>query len=103
MFHTLWQHPENDEHVSFLTQVKQYVHMLNATLVATERTMCCIVENYQNDKGIVVPDVLRPYMCGIEFIPFVNKPSSSSSSKSKEKKEATAAASAPKVIDCPPY
>ena len=25
---------------------KVYVHMLNATLCATERTMCCILENY---------------------------------------------------------
>jgi len=25
---------------------KLYVHMLNATLCATERTMCCILENY---------------------------------------------------------
>merc|ERR1712038_24337 len=26
---------------------KEYVHMLNATLTATERTICCILENYQ--------------------------------------------------------
>lgn len=25
---------------------KLYVHMLNGTMCATERTMCCIVENY---------------------------------------------------------
>lgn len=50
---------------------KQYVHMLNSTLTATERTLCCIVENYQTDKGIVVPEVLRPFMMGVEFIPFV--------------------------------
>lgn len=25
---------------------KPYVHMLNATLCATERTLCCILENY---------------------------------------------------------
>ncbi len=31
--------------------VKAYVHMLNATLTATERTLCCLVENYQTDKG----------------------------------------------------
>ncbi len=24
-----------------------FVHMLNSTLVATERTMCCVMENYQ--------------------------------------------------------
>jgi hypothetical protein len=26
---------------------KVYVHMLNGTLCATERTLCCLVENYQ--------------------------------------------------------
>jgi seryl-tRNA synthetase len=28
---------------------KSYVHALNATLCATERTLCCILENYQTD------------------------------------------------------
>lgn len=28
---------------------KSYVHALNATLCATERTLCCILENYQNE------------------------------------------------------
>lgn len=40
---------------------KEYVHMLNATLVAAQRTLCCIVENYQDTEGVVVPEVLRPY------------------------------------------
>ena len=31
-----------------------YVHMLNSTLTATERTICCIIENYQTPEGIVV-------------------------------------------------
>jgi seryl-tRNA synthetase len=29
---------------------KTYVHALNATLCATERTLCCILENYQTDN-----------------------------------------------------
>jgi seryl-tRNA synthetase len=29
---------------------KQYVHMLNGTLCATERAMCCIVENWQTPE-----------------------------------------------------
>jgi len=49
---------------------KQYVHMLNGTLCATERTMCCLVENYQTAEGLIVPEVLRPYMGGKEFIPY---------------------------------
>lgn len=28
---------------------KSYVHALNATLCATERTLCCILENYQTE------------------------------------------------------
>lgn len=44
------------------TGEKEYVHMLNATLCATERTLCCILENYQTPEGIIIPKVLRPYM-----------------------------------------
>ena len=29
---------------------KTYVHALNATLCATTRTMCCILENYQTEE-----------------------------------------------------
>jgi seryl-tRNA synthetase len=49
---------------------KKYVHALNCTLTATERTMCCILENYQTEEGLVVPEVLRNYMGGKSFIPF---------------------------------
>lgn len=38
-----------------------YVHMLNSTLCAVQRTLCCIVENYQDGGSIVVPEVLRKY------------------------------------------
>ena len=31
---------------------------------------CCILENYQTPEGVVVPEILRPFMCGLEFIPF---------------------------------
>ena len=36
--------------------------MLNGTLCATERTLCCILENYQTEDGIVVPEILKPLM-----------------------------------------
>jgi seryl-tRNA synthetase len=52
---------------------KTYVHMLNATLCATERTMCCILENYQTENGVRVPTVLQPFMGGIDFIPYNEK------------------------------
>lgn len=39
------------------------VHTLNSTLIATERTMVSIIENYQTDNGTVqIPDVLQKYM-----------------------------------------
>ena len=47
--------------------------MLNATLCATERTMCCIVENYQTEEGVRVPKVLQPFMGGVEFLPYSKK------------------------------
>jgi seryl-tRNA synthetase len=45
------------------------VHTLNSTLVATERTMVAILENYQTSKGTVhVPEVLQDYMGGLKEI-----------------------------------
>jgi seryl-tRNA synthetase len=45
------------------------VHTLNSTLVATERTMVAILENYQTPSGTVeVPEVLQKYMGGLEEI-----------------------------------
>ena len=45
------------------------VHTLNSTLVATERTLVTILENYQTSKGTVeVPDVLQKYMGDIKEI-----------------------------------
>ena len=49
---------------------KRYVHMLNCTLCATERTMCCILENYQEKNGVRIPKALIPYMHGITFLPY---------------------------------
>lgn len=66
--------------------------MLNGTLCATERAMCCLVENYQTPEvrlpgrrttlergltahrqGLNIPEVLQPYMQGRSFIPFVRE------------------------------
>ncbi|PHT29679.1 Serine--tRNA ligase [Capsicum baccatum] len=55
-------------------KVKQYVHLLNSTLTATERTMCCILENYQREYRVEIPEVLRPSMGGTTFIPFQAAP-----------------------------
>ncbi|MEM2094311.1 MAG: serine--tRNA ligase [Candidatus Bathyarchaeia archaeon] len=46
-----------------------FVHTLNSTLVATERALIAIMENYQNrDGSITIPDVLVPYMNGRTLI-----------------------------------
>ena len=51
----------------------RFVHTLNSTLVATERTMVTIVENYQTVNGTVeVPDVLQRYMMDIKEISLQN-------------------------------
>lgn len=54
-------------------QRKVYVHMLNGTMCATERALCCLVENYQTPDGLVIPEVLRPYMQGRDFLPWVKE------------------------------
>jgi len=41
----------------------QYAHTLNSTLVATERTMVAIIENFQTKDGHVnIPNALQKYM-----------------------------------------
>jgi len=43
----------------------RWVHTLNSTLVATERTLITIMENYQTKEGSInIPEVLQPYMGG---------------------------------------
>lgn len=45
------------------------VHTLNGSGLAVGRTLVAVLENYQQaDGSIVVPEVLRPYMGGIEVI-----------------------------------
>jgi seryl-tRNA synthetase len=34
---------------------KVYVHMLNGTLIAAQRALCCVVENYQTAEVSVLP------------------------------------------------
>ncbi|QHB32191.1 serine--tRNA ligase [Yersinia canariae] len=45
------------------------VHTLNGSGLAVGRTLVAVLENYQQADGrIQVPEVLRPYMGGLEFI-----------------------------------
>jgi seryl-tRNA synthetase len=56
-----WRNPE--------TGKNELVHTLNGSGVAVGRALVAVMENYQNDDGSInVPDVLRPYMRGVERI-----------------------------------
>ncbi|KPU27534.1 seryl-tRNA synthetase [Caloranaerobacter sp. TR13] len=46
-----------------------FVHTLNGSGLAVGRTFAAILENYQQEDGsVVIPEVLRPYMGGLEVI-----------------------------------
>jgi seryl-tRNA synthetase len=48
---------------------KGFVHTLNSTALATGRTMVAIIENYQQKDGsVLIPEILRPFMGGMEKI-----------------------------------
>ncbi len=50
-------------------QPVEFVHMLNGSGVAMPRTVIAILENFQQSDGsVIIPEVLRPYMKGIEKI-----------------------------------
>lgn len=56
-----WRNPE--------TGKPEHVHTLNGSGVAVGRAMLAVMENYQQaDGSIIVPEVLRPYMRGLEII-----------------------------------
>lgn len=47
----------------------RYAHTLNGSGVAVGRTLAAILENYQQRNGtVLVPEVLRPYLGGVERI-----------------------------------
>lgn len=58
--------------IKFKDNVKdkaQYVHTLNGSGLAVGRTTAAILENFQQPDGsVIIPEVLRPYMGGIERI-----------------------------------
>jgi seryl-tRNA synthetase len=50
-------------------QAPQFVHTLNGSGLALPRTIDAVIESYQQaDGSIAVPEVLRPYMGGLEVI-----------------------------------
>ncbi|VVE89167.1 serine--tRNA ligase [Pandoraea bronchicola] len=47
----------------------ELVHTLNGSGLAVGRALVAVLENYQNaDGSVTIPDVLRPYMGGIECL-----------------------------------
>ncbi|XP_043238072.1 probable serine--tRNA ligase, cytoplasmic isoform X2 [Amphibalanus amphitrite] len=65
-----------------------YVHMLNATMCATTRVICALLEVNQTETGVTVPEVLRPFMPPkyAEEIPFV-KPAPIDQEETKKAKK----------------
>ena len=47
----------------------EFIHTLNGSGLAVGRTVVAILENYQQSDGsVLIPEVLRPYMGGLEYI-----------------------------------
>ena len=47
----------------------EFVHTLNGSGLAVGRTLVAILENYQQaDGSVIIPEILRPYMNGVERI-----------------------------------
>ena len=56
-----WRNPE--------TGKPELVHTLNGSGLAVGRTLVAVLENYQQADGTIrIPDVLKPYMAGLEVI-----------------------------------
>lgn len=65
----------------------EYVHMLNGTMCATTRVICAILENYQEEDGVRVPQVLQAFM-PLQYrqkIPFTRPAPIDEEAKKKEK------------------
>lgn len=45
-----------------INNTKEYVHMLNCTLMANTRVICCLLEQYQTEYGVDIPLVLQKYI-----------------------------------------
>ncbi|KAF7268046.1 hypothetical protein GWI33_018788 [Rhynchophorus ferrugineus] len=66
-----------------------YVHMLNATMCATTRVICAILEVHQTESGIQIPKALQEFMPDEykEFIPFVKPAPIDLEKENKAKKQ----------------
>ena len=56
------------------TKKTQYVHTLNASGLATSRIFPAILEQFQQEDGsVIIPEVLRPWMGGLEVLKPIKK------------------------------
>ncbi len=47
----------------------EYLHTLNGSGLAIGRTVAALLENYQQEDGsVIIPEILRPYMGGLDII-----------------------------------
>ena len=93
---------------------KKYVHMLNATLCACTRVICCILENYQTPYGVIMPEKIVEFMPpsmlktdedGKKYLPYTaeyvppkaEKTNKQKNKKAKKQKQKQAAAKAEDV------
>ncbi|ERN15691.1 serine--tRNA ligase, chloroplastic/mitochondrial isoform X1 [Amborella trichopoda] len=52
-----------------VTGPTRFVHTLNATACAVPRMLVCLLENFQEEDGsVIIPQVLRPFMGGLDVI-----------------------------------
>merc|ERR1712142_492816 len=72
-----------------MNEATEYVHMLNATMCATTRTICCILENFQEETGVRVPEALKRFMPKefSDFIPFVKEAPIDQEETQRQKKQ----------------
>ena len=57
-----------------VTKKTEYVHTLNASGLATSRIFPAILEQFQQEDGsVVIPEVLRPFMGGLEVLKPIKK------------------------------
>jgi seryl-tRNA synthetase len=64
-----WQARRADVRYRDRDGTTRFVHTLNNTAVATPRLLAALIENNQTrDRGVVVPEVLRPYLGGRDIL-----------------------------------
>jgi len=71
-FETFQSRRANIKYKDNVKDKAKFIHTLNGSGVAIGRTTAAILENYQQaDGSILIPEILRPYMGGAEYINWV--------------------------------